>query len=155
MLLGGEYNKMGKFWDFVNHLGSLHKKRIERNIKMDEFLDSQHDNALKITEIGSDMKYLRTTVDNIETKVNSLESDINHINGRLEIIGSGTKMELFDTLHHWEQLLLQRGWATAAEKHEVEEIYKIYHDGLGGNGQGERYYRQIMDLPEKEADSNN
>ena len=37
-------------------------------------------------------------------------------------------MELFDTLYHWKKMLCERGWATAAEKHEVEEIYKIYHD---------------------------
>ena len=146
---------MSKFWDFINHLGAAHKKRLERNIKMDEFLNDSKRVREKIQEFGSDMKYLKNTVDSIDNKVNSLEGEINHINGRLEIIGSGTKMELFDTLHHWKQLLTQRGWATAAEKHEVEEIYKIYHDGLGGNGQGEHYYRQIMDLPEKEADSNN
>jgi len=132
---------MSKFWDFFNHLGKKHRAHIERIIKMDEFLNGQRDNCLKITEIKDDMKYLRETVDNIDTKVNHLEDDINHINGRLEVIGSGTKMELFDTLYHWKKILTERGWATVAEKHEVEEIYKIYHDGLGGNGQGEHYYK--------------
>ena len=34
------------------------------------------------------------------------------------------------------------------EKKEVEEIYTIYHDELHGNGNGERYYKEIMALPE-------
>ena len=146
---------MSKFWDFINHIGKKHREAVERRIKMDEFLNGSRDNCLKITEIKDDMKYLRDTVGNIDTKVNNLENDINHINGRLEIIGSGTKMELFDTLYHWKKILCERGWATAAEKREVEEIYKIYHDGLGGNGQGEYYYQQIIALPEETPNSNN
>lgn len=35
---------------------------------------------------------------------------------------------------------------SSADKHEVEEIYRYYHDGLGGNGEGTRMYREIMDL---------
>ena len=146
---------MSKFWDFINHIGKKHREAVERRIKMDEFLNGSRDNCLRITEIKDDMKYLRETVGNIDAKVNNLESDIDHINGRLEIIGSGTKMELFDTLYHWKKMLCERGWATPAEKHEVEEIYKIYHDGLGGNGQGEHYYQQIIALPEEEPKSNN
>ena len=145
---------MSKFWDFINHIGKEYRKRLERNIKMDEFLDGQKDNCLKIADISKDMKYLKETVCNINDKVNQLEGNITHINGRLEIIGSGTKMELFDTLYHWKKMLCDRGWATVAEKHEVEEIYKIYHDGLGGNGQGEHYYQQIMDLPENDPSNN-
>lgn len=35
---------------------------------------------------------------------------------------------------------------SSADKHEVEEIYRYYHDGLGGNGEGTRMYREIMEL---------
>lgn len=141
---------MSKFWDFINHIAQKRREHVERLIKMDEFLDNQKDNCLRITEIKDDMKYLKETVDGIDTKVNGLENDISHINGRLEIIGKGTKMELFDTLYHWKKILTDRGWASPVEKKEVEEIYKVYHDGLGGNGQGEVYYNTIMALPEKE-----
>jgi len=59
-------------------------------------------------------------------------------------------MELFDTLYHWKKILVdERGWASAAEKKEVKQIYEIYHDELGGNGQGEVYYNQIIALPEQ------
>lgn len=62
-------------------------------------------------------------------------------------------MELFDTLHNWRIILVaHRGWATPAEKREVEEIYHIYHNELGGNGQGQRYYEEIMMLPESEEE---
>ena len=62
-------------------------------------------------------------------------------------------MELFETLHNWRQLLVvKRGWATAEEKKEVEEIYIIYHDELHGNGNGERYYKEIIALPESQEE---
>ena len=34
---------------------------------------------------------------------------------------------------------------SAAEKHEAEEVYQLYH-GLGGNGAGTRMYQEIMAL---------
>lgn len=142
---------MSKFIDFLDKLGERHRKRVEREIRMDEFLSGQKDNCLRIHEISQDMKYLTQTVDDINTKVCGLEKDINHINGRLEIIGRGTQMELFDTLYHWKTILVDRGWKTPLEMKEITEIYRIYHDELGGNGQGEKYYEEIQALPEREV----
>ena len=62
-------------------------------------------------------------------------------------------MELFDTLHSWRiNLVIQKKWASPSEKREVEEVYRVYHDELHGNGQGERYYNEIMTLPESEEE---
>jgi len=44
-------------------------------------------------------------------------------------------MELFDTLHNWRVILVvEKKWASAAEKKEVENIWRVYHEELGGNG---------------------
>jgi hypothetical protein len=67
--------------------------------------------------------------------LDALDAQVNDINTQLGIIGKGTKMELFDTLYHWKKILVDdRKWASEAEKHEVKEIYEVYHDGLKGNG---------------------
>lgn len=170
---------MSKFIDYLNKLGERHRKRIEREIKMDEFLNGSKDNCLRINEINHGIKTLASTVDNMNSKVNNLETatgnikekvhdlsdtvehmnakvcglekEINHINGRLEIIGSGTQMELFDTLYHWRKILTERGYVTPAEKTEIDHIYHVYHDGLGGNGQGEKYYNDINNLEERDV----
>ena len=34
---------------------------------------------------------------------------------------------------------------------EIEHIYHIYHDQLGGNGQGEKYYKDIKALEERKT----
>lgn len=142
---------MGRILDYFKNFKANYDAQIIRNQKMDEFLQGAHDNCIKIDGINHTMKQLGESVKQIENKVDSLQEDVNHINGRLEVIGKGTKMELFDTLYHWKKILVDdRGWALKAEKTEVENIYKIYHNELGGNGQGELYYNQIMALEERE-----
>ena len=62
-------------------------------------------------------------------------------------------MELFDTLHNQRMfLVVNKKWASAAEKKEVKDIWQVYHEELGGNGQGEHYYNEIMALPESEEE---
>lgn len=89
----------------------------------------------------------------VKSKVTSLEQSVEQINGRVETLGRGAKMELFDTLHNWRVILVaEKKWASVAEKKEVENIWEVYHKELGGNGQGERYYNEIMALPESEEE---
>ena len=140
---------MGKIWDIIKNIPQHYADKKIREAKMDEFLNGSRDNCLKITEINTNMVYLKEGIDQISRKVNTLESQVGHINDCLDIISSGTKMELFDTLLTWKKILCERGWASEAEKREVQEIYEVYHDGLHGNGQGEIYYNQIMNLPEE------
>lgn len=147
---------MSLFERFLVHLKAGAERRTQRLVmeeKMKKFLDESSNNCQKLTRIDDKLDVLQGTIDAVSQKVDGLENEINHVNGRLEIIGKGTKMELFDTLYHWKKLLSDRGWKTAAEMREVEEIYKVYHDGLGGNGQGQAYYEQIKALPEKELDA--
>ena len=142
---------MSKFIDYLNKLGERHRKRIEREIKMDEFLNGSKDNCLHLNEINHGVKQLASKVDEINTRVCGLEQQVNHVNGRLEIIGKGTQMELFDTLYRWNKVLTERGYVTDAELDEIENIYHIYHDQLGGNGQGEKYYNDIKALEERKT----
>ena len=140
---------MGKLIDFFTGFKKRYDAQIIRNEKMDEFLEDSKQNHAKIDEAIRSISNLQTNVNTLNAKVDEVYSDVKHINGRLEIIGKGTKMELFDTLHNWKKILVDdRGWASEAEKKEVKEIYEVYHNGLDGNGQGEVYFKQIMALPE-------
>lgn len=141
---------MGWITDFFKNFKQRYEAQIIRNQKMDEFLLSAKDNHDKVKSIDNSIGSMKQSISAIEKKVDTLSDDVTHINGRLEVIGKGTKMELFDTLYHWKKMLVdERGWASAAEKKEVKQIYEIYHDELGGNGQGEVYYSQIIALPEQ------
>lgn len=140
---------MGWITDFFKNFKQRYEAQIIRNQKMDEFLSGAKDNCLNIERINTNLKTMQSTISTIENKVDTLSDEMAHVNGRLEVIGKGTKMELFDTLYNWKKILVDdRGWASPAEKKEITHIYEIYHDELGGNGQGEIYYAQIMKLPE-------
>ena len=141
---------MSKLVDFFKGFRERYDAQVIRNKQMDEFLCGAKDNCTKINDIKIAVESLAEVVGNIGKKVDNLTEHVEHIDGRLEIIGKGTKMELFDTLYHWKKILCDdRGCATDAEKREVKEIFEVYHDGLKGNGQGEIYFNQIMALPEK------
>lgn len=141
---------MGKFADFFLGFKKRYDEQVVRNKKMDEFLSGAHDNCVKIDGITHAVNDLTKSVGKLESKVDGLQEHIEHIDGRLEVIGRGTKMELLDTLYNWKKMLTERGWKTKEEMKEITEIYEIYHEGLKGNGQGTQYYKEIEALPEKE-----
>ena len=140
---------MSKFVDFFKHFKDKYDEEQRRSMRMDKFLDKAEENQDKLKEVVQAVDSMSGKMLEIESKVDNLQSHVTHIDGRLAIIGEGTKMELFDTLYHWKKILVdERKWASSAEKREVNDIYNVYHEGLKGNGQGKIYYEQIMALPE-------
>lgn len=41
-----------------------------------------------------------------------------------------------------------QGWCSVEDKEEVTRVYKLYCNGLHGNGRGTRYYNGVISLPE-------
>lgn len=135
--------KLGAFLKSVPDL--LYTWR-QRNEKLDGLLSSYIQYIDKLEAVGS-------SIDKVDKRIGELEKKVETVIEDLNPVKHGTKMELFETLHNWRQLsVVKRGWATAEEKKEIEEIYTIYHDKLGGNGNGERYYKEILALPESEEE---
>lgn len=140
---------MSKFAEFFKHFKNKYDEEQRRLIRMDKFLDRAEENNDKLKDVVTAVDNLSGQVSEIKSKVDNLQHHMTHIDGKLAIIGEGTKMELFDTLYNWKKILVDdRNWASAAEKKEVNDIYEVYHEGLKGNGQGKVYYEQIMNLPE-------
>ena len=147
---------MSKLGDFFKHFKDKYDEEQKRLMRMDKFLDRAEENNEKLHEMIAAVDNLSGKMCKVESKVDKLQDHVTHIDGRLAIIGEGTKMELFDTLYNWKKILVdERKWASAAEKREVNDIYSVYHDGLNGNGQGKVYFEQIMSLPENPPESNN
>lgn len=140
---------MKKFLAFLKKIPNIYYRWKNRNEKLEAFLQDTGKNREQLNNIGTAVTNLQTDLTTVKSKVTSLEQSVDQINGRIETLGRGTKMELFDTLHNWRVILVvEKKWASAAEKKEVENIWEVYHEELGGNGQGERYYNEIMALPE-------
>ncbi len=146
---------MSKLGDFFKHFKDKYDEEQKRLMRMDRFLDRAEENNDKLHQVVTAVDNIGGQVEELKSKVDDLQSHITHMDGRLAIIGEGTKMELFDTLYNWKKILVdERKWASAAEKREVNDIYSVYHDGLNGNGQGKVYFEQIMALPEEPTSNN-
>lgn len=146
---------MSKLGEFFKHFKDRYDEEQKRLMRMDRFLDRAEKNNETLGEVVASVDKMSDQITELQSTVDSLQSRVTHIDGRLAIIGEGTKMELFDTLYHWKKILVDdRKWASEAEKREVKGIYEVYHDGLKGNGQGKVYYDQIMALPEQPPSNN-
>jgi hypothetical protein len=133
---------MGKVANFFKAIPSAYYDWRKRNEKIDALINN-HNSTLTLLTSLQDSFNTRTN------ELRDLQNDVRTIIGLLDTVKNGTKMELFETLHNWRELLVvRRGWASPEEKKEVMEIYTIYHDKLNGNGNGERYYKEIIALPE-------
>lgn len=147
---------MSKVSDFFLHFKKKYDEEQRRLARMDRFLDGAEKTEDAVKDMTRTVSQLSSQISDIGTKVDKLQEHVNHIDGQLEIIGKGTKIELFNTLYNWKKRLVDaRGWASEPEKKEVKEIFEVYHDGLKGNGQGEVYYKQVMELPEDDPKLNN
>ena len=100
-----------------------------------------------ITKLQQEFNTFKIQFQNLQDNVNTMVS-------RLDTIKQGTRIELFNTLHDWRELLVvKRGWASPEQKHEIENIYLLYSgEELKGNGTGDRYYKEIMALPESKEE---
>ena len=137
---------MSKVADFLKDFFNFFYRVRVRSEKIDRLLDNHEESLSAIKDIKQNIEILQNRIDGIQTQINDI---IPH----LDAIKHGTKMELFETLHNWFVLLVvKRGWASPEEKKEVEEIYVIYHNQLSGNGNGERYYKEIIALPESKEE---
>lgn len=137
---------MSKVADFLKDFFNFFYRVRLRSEKIDRLLDNHEESLSAIKDIKQNIETLQNRIDGIQTQINDI---IPH----LDAIRHGTKMELFETLHNWFVLLVvKRGWASPEEKKEVEEIYVIYHNQLSGNGNGERYYKEIIALPESKEE---
>ena len=137
---------MGKIAEIFKGIPGAYYDWRKRNEKIDMLLDNYTNTLAKLEELQD---RFNTRTDELRL----LQQDVKMMISHLDTVKHGTKMELIETLHNWRQLLVvKRGWATAEEKKEVEEIYTIYHDELNGNGNGERYYQEILALPESKEE---
>ena len=119
----------------------------KRNEKIDLLLSNYSNTLDSINQISKEVGTIKKHVSNLEVNMASMVT-------RIEVVKEGMKSELFKTLQNWREILVVRkGWATPQDKRDVENIYSIYSGSeLRGNGNGHRYYQEIMALPESQEE---
>ncbi len=65
-----------------------------------------------------------------------------------DIMRETCKYALFSLLKEsYNHYVKDLKYCNIENKKEIEEMYRLYHDGLKGNGMGTKMYETIMDLP--------
>ena len=140
---------MGNFFKSIKTLPDIYYNFRKINEDLEKIIKHDEESKEALTQIDVRLTNIEEDLAGSHKKLDALDVQVNGMTKQLGLISKGAKMELFDTLYHWKKILVdERGYATEAEKREVKEIYEVYHDGLKGNGQGEVYYKEIMELPE-------
>lgn len=63
------------------------------------------------------------------------------------IMKEGLQVELFESLQQLHDRLQNKRWASLEEKQDAKRYYDQIHN-LGKDGWSERYYKEILELPE-------
>lgn len=115
-----------------------------RKEKLDVFLT---DNA----NLSQHIKILDTNIAAINGRLATLEDKVDVLDARLGSVQTGVSLELFESLRDlWKLCVYTQGYASIEQKEQADNIYRVYHIQLGGNGVGTRLYEDIMNLPVKE-----
>lgn len=77
----------------------------------------------------------------------SLANNTNEVANLGKYMGQSLMALTHDKLIYLGKQYQKRGAITLAEKNNLKLLYTPYHDGLGGNSDGEGYYTYCMNLP--------
>lgn len=68
--------------------------------------------------------------------------DVDAINKKIESITNSYKFRLIQLC----RIHLRNHYITQADFDQITELYKLYHEELGGNGQAQEYYEKVLQL---------
>lgn len=140
----------GAFFSFLQFLITRKdkKKEDEKNDKFNK-LQQEFTEGLKEREQTSINRYNehKEAIDKLEKAINQLTENDTKITKYMNSIGNGVMGLAHDRLIALTDHYQKRGCITLKEKANLDAIYKPYHDGLGGNGDGKMGYEYCMQLP--------
>lgn len=100
-----------------------------------------------LNSIAEQMKNINTSLNNNTAATNSLTTKIGLLEGDIAKIKDGLQIELFGSLQLLHTRLVDQHFATVEEKREAELYYTQIHN-LGKDGWSEKYYKEIIAMPE-------
>ena len=135
------------WWDkFKNFV----KKTREISTSVDN-LTAYPDLTASLKEISDKMNQMSSSLDSNKQDLKDLSHKMDDFDKELVKIKDGLQMELFSSLQLLHQRLKAQRYATVEDKMEAKRYYDQIHN-LGKDGWSQKYYDEIIDLPESKAD---
>lgn len=110
--------------------------------------NDQQDKVNKVlNNIAEEMKNITSGLNNNTTATNGLTSRIGTLEQEISKVKDGLQIELFGSLQVLHAKLMDQHFATVEQKREAELYYTQIHN-LGKDGWSEKYYKEIIEMPE-------
>ena len=85
--------------------------------------------------------------DKVAKQTAELDKKLSHISRCADRLKEGGLILLRDRIIQSCRVFIERGSITMTARNNIREMYKCYHDEFGGNGDGEFYFKEMMELP--------
>lgn len=86
----------------------------------------------------------------INQKQQKERAELDQMQGKLSSLEIAMKAISHDKIYKLTEEYIDRGWVTLDELDNLEYLYTAYR-GLGGNGNGEKRYNRVQNLPVRSA----
>ena len=108
----------------------------------------------EITAYADNQKATNDALERIDAHLKALQYGQNIQMGKMDavtkeigVMKEGLQVELFESLQQLHDRLQVKRWASLEEKQDAKRYYDQIHN-LGKDGWSERYYKEILELPE-------
>ena len=108
----------------------------------------------EITAYADNQKTTNDALERIDANLKALQNGQNIQMGKMDavtkeigVMKEGLQVELFESLQQLHDRLQTKRWASLEEKQDAKRYYDQIHN-LGKDGWSERYYKEILELPE-------
>lgn len=139
--------------DMKNHLTEVNNKwkadYCDKNSKLIEELTRDVKLGLEQREQKGFERYQehKEKIEELREAIIALTKDAEDRRSLESYMASSLLAITHDKLIYLGKTYQKRGAITLAEKNNMKLLYSPYHDGLGGNSDGEGYYTYCMHLP--------
>ena len=97
-----------------------------------------------ISQIGA---FVLKKEDHKENKFEAIEKDINNIHKAVSSLSEGMRLLLLDRMRYVGQSYIKQGCVDFDDRRLLKQMHKVYHTGLGGNGDLDTLMEEVDGLP--------
>lgn len=133
----------GEFSGLKDELSGIKEDILSIKLELSDF-------KTELSDFKTELSDFQTSQEETIKKLENLEKAKERNSKDIEVLTQAIKYCLLNTLYSfWREYVHHQGYATMEQKKYVSDIYKVYHNELNGNNIGEKYFSDIMDLPEE------
>lgn len=86
---------------------------------------------------------------NSKSRQKNFEEKLDALASRVDVLQSAIRIILHDRIKYLARAYIAKNEVTFDDRRDLIDMHKIYHDGLGGNGNLDAIMKQFMEITVK------